>query len=543
MRISFSPQNFLFWGCSFVLLAALLVGGASRPGLASDLILQLLAIPLLALALWQGVPEPASRRWIDSVPLLLLALLAALTAAQLIPLPPEVWTTLPGRETILETYRTLGVELPWRPISVAPAATYASLLSLVVPASIFLAVTQLDTHKRSVLTLIVLAAAAVSVVLGLTQIAFGSQAAIRFYDVTNTSEATGFFANRNHYAALLYGAFLLAAVWASDLHRQYLARTRQRPFYIAALAAVLILMLALLAAQSMARSRGGLVLAIIAMGGALALAFMTPRQEQSRVSTTKILATVFAVASVLGAQFALYRIMQRFDADPLQDARVHFAQTTAEMGFALMPFGAGLGTFEPLYGIYEKVENLLAYTFANRAHNDLLEFWMELGLAAVVILAAFIIWLGARAFAVWRRGGVYSLDISLRRAAVLIIALLLMHSLVDYPLRTGAMAAVFALACGLLMPAPRSASGTMQADAASDTHAAMSPHGAGGLQQKRPFTLAPEHHAKIAAELSTPASGRGAAPPHTQTSSATQRNWQAPGEWPEEWKKGGGDDS
>lgn len=536
--LSFSPpRNLLFWGCSFVLLAALLIGGASRPGLASDLILQLISIPLLALALWQWSPAPAvnSQRWINFVPVLVLALLAAVTAAQLIPLPPEVWQALPGRETIAETYRTLGVELPWRPLSVAPSDTYASLLSLAVPASIFLAVCQLDAPQRRTLTLIVLAVAAVSVVLGLTQIAFGSGGAIRFYAFSNENEATGLFANRNHYAALLYCAFLLSAVWAGEAHQRFIAFGRKRPFYVAMLAGALVLMLALLAAQSMARSRAGLLLAIVAMIGVLALAFMAPRQAQSRVSITKILATVFAVASVLGAQFALYRIMQRFDSDPLQDARVHFAQTTADVGYTLMPFGAGLGTFEALYGVYEKVENLLPNTFANRAHNDLLEFWLELGLFAVIILAAFGIWLGMRAVAVWRPADEYSLDTSLMRAAVLIIGLLMLHSLVDYPLRTGAMAAVFAVACGMLMPPPRS-SGDIAAPArTTDVRAPATPQQRPvETAAKRPFALAPEHRAKVSAEALSP---RPEMPKDTRSSGTGARTWQSPEGWPDEWKK------
>jgi hypothetical protein len=41
-----------------------------------------------------------------------------------------------------------------------------------------------------------------------------------------------------------------------------------------------------------------------------------------------------------------------------------------------------------------------------------------------------------------------------------VIGLLLAHSLVDYPLRTPAMAVLFALACGLLVPGPGGAANT-----------------------------------------------------------------------------------
>ena len=51
------------------------------------------------------------------VPLILLGALAALMAIQLIPLPPGIWTALPGRERYLEAAAAIGIPQPWRPIS------------------------------------------------------------------------------------------------------------------------------------------------------------------------------------------------------------------------------------------------------------------------------------------------------------------------------------------------------------------------------------------------------------------------------------------
>ena len=43
-------------------------------------------------------------------------------------------------------------------------------------------------------------------------------------------------------------------------------------------------------------------------------------------------------------------------------------------------------------------------------------------------------------------------DPNLARAAVLVVIIMVVHSIVDYPLRTAALAAVFAFACALLIP-------------------------------------------------------------------------------------------
>jgi hypothetical protein len=78
-----------------------------------------------------------------------------------------------------------------------------------------------------------------------------------------------------------------------------------------------------------------------------------------------------------------------------------------------------------------------------------------------VLIGAFAIWFVLRLADVWRRSYREGLEIdrSLARAATLIIALLLAHSLVDYPLRTAALMAIMAFACALLIDPPISSPG------------------------------------------------------------------------------------
>jgi hypothetical protein len=72
---------------------------------------------------------------------------------------------------------------------------------------------------------------------------------------------------------------------------------------------------------------------------------------------------------------------------------------------------------------------------------------------SLVLMACFAIWFVFRAVQIWqsRPPGAGALDWSLTRAATLIVALVVAHSFVDYPLRTGAMTAMFAFACGLML--------------------------------------------------------------------------------------------
>src|SRR5262249_19618616 len=98
--------------------------------------------------------------------------------------------------------------------------------------------------------------------------------------------------------------------------------------------------------------------------------------------------------------------------------------------------------------------------YANHAHNDFLELWLNTGVVGLVLVGMFIVWLMLRAVEVWRSppvNGASELDWTLARAATIIVALLIAHSFVDYPLRTGGIMAIMAFACALLIDPPTDA--------------------------------------------------------------------------------------
>ncbi len=103
-------------------------------------------------------------------------------------------------------------------------------------------------------------------------------------------------------------------------------------------------------------------------------------------------------------------------------------------------------------------------SYVNRAHDDYLELWLEAGVVGATFGAIGLIWIGRNAISPWRRADAGSADNLLARAATISIALLLLHSFVDYPLRTSAMLAFFAVACALLTKAPMGAGGALVED-------------------------------------------------------------------------------
>ena len=204
-----------------VFLLALVLGGGTQQGFWSDAIIQLASLLLLGLVLLSPnlmqVPRGA---------VILLCLLVALPLVQIIPLPPLLWTALPGREEIVRGYNAANMPLPWLPISLAPSITWRSVLSLLPAIAVFLAVLCLSHRMRRNLVLMMLAVAFVSVLLDLLQMMGGQSSPLRFYAITNTDRAVGFFANSNHNAAFLYCAIPFAAAWSIGLRRQSRSRIR-----------------------------------------------------------------------------------------------------------------------------------------------------------------------------------------------------------------------------------------------------------------------------------------------------------------------------
>jgi O-antigen ligase len=221
--------------------------------------------------------------------------------------------------------------------------------------------------------------------------------------------------------------------------------------WIVPVLAGLTVLVVLVAAQAMARSRAGLGLTVAALVGATAIALLD-RRSASGITPAKLLLATAAGAVIYATQFALYRILDRFAADPMTDSRLTIARLTSEAAERYLPFGSGMGTFGPVYGMHERAADALPDIYINRAHNDFLELWLETGVAGLALAGAALLWLVVRIVRLWgRQVPGMGIDLSLARAATIVIVLIGAHSLVDYPLRTGAIMAIAAFSCGLLV--------------------------------------------------------------------------------------------
>jgi O-antigen ligase len=126
-------------------------------------------------------------------------------------------------------------------------------------------------------------------------------------------------------------------------------------------------------------------------------------------------------------------------------SRADILATTTRAAGDFMPFGSGLGSFRSVYPLYEHTDQVTD-TYVVHAHNDYAEVALELGLAGIILILLFLAWWIVAVWRVWRtaEAGPFA------RAAAIASAAILFHSLVDFPLRTAAISACFAMCLALL---------------------------------------------------------------------------------------------
>lgn len=420
-----------------LLIAAVVLGGASRQHELRLAIVELAALPLLivgATSLINGrVPA------VSGLALTVLSATAALPLLQLVPLPPTIWTSLPGREQMVLALNLIQVPPGWLPLSVAPDKTWRSFLALIPPVAMFLGVLSLGADLRLKLVYGLLAAVVVSVLLGTLQAASGGDQLYPWRS-TDAGSVVGFFANRNHLATLCLIAMPFAGAFVGRAQRRNTARDRLEMWVAVTLIALLVVALGVI------RSRAGVVLAVPALVGTLGVAWSASGRGQPKPAMIGITAMVgLAVTAV--ALFALGPILSRFDTSGVREGRFENWPVVLEAANSFLPLGSGFGSFDPVYRSVEPLDRLDP-TFFNQAHNEYLETWLEAGWLGMAVLTLFLVWFGRRAWAAWRAG--VSTERDLQRAATIGVGLVLLHSAGDYPLRTAAIATIFALCCGLI---------------------------------------------------------------------------------------------
>ena len=452
-----------------LLFASVVLGGATQSGTLGDVALQFLAVPALVLAGWVWLDRLDVRRrggWARESGVIDLTLAVAMGAcglviilAQVLPLYGNLgWGGVSAR---IASAGGMGLK-DWADTgssSIDPAASLAAVAGVLPPLALFLLVSSLGIERllHFIGWFVVFGLAGLA--LGILQVLQGADSSLRFFAVSNRTEAIGFFANRNHFAAQLYATLLLTVAWVATHAKRPFARRSPTSRKLLWLAGMFCVALLLLSGLALARSRAGILFvllaaaAIVAMSPTLVVAFGRRGRRVHRLFFIAVAAVLLLVGQ-LGAD----RFLQRFDAGLVDQMRAMLNAVTYEAMREALPFGTGLGTFPSVYAVYEKSQNLRA-EYANRAHDDWLEFPLEAGVPGILLIVLFLIWFSLSLYRVWMRPptGQDVRQCIAQQCASLVVLLLLLHSVVDYPLRTSTMFAYFAACCGLLVCLPAGA--------------------------------------------------------------------------------------
>ncbi len=427
---------------------AVLYGGYTGKWLERDAVHALLAALLIAgvaLRFYRLRPPVIGAAWG------LASLFVAVPLLQLVPLPPWLWTSLPGHGPVQAVFETSGLDVPWFPVSTVPLATWLSAAAMGFPLAFF--VLGLVLPPRGTIRFLQVASLglASSLLLGALQSLFPASEGLRVLG-QELGISSGFFENPNHFG---FASALLIMLLPAVLGRLGVdGHSVQAMFMRNALIAIIVTIVVVIGISS--GSRAAIILSVMAL---IFLALEARQQFESRLAGRMFM--------VLSAGIALLY----FSAELTGTLKDTFFQSEhrpimwvagLDLAWAHFPFGTGVGTFELAYLVHEPVEAMTPFII-NEAHNLYIQILVEWGFAGAVLmaLAAYGLVLGYRqgfgqnardaALKVWTENTSPKFDSGqrqLKRVCVAGLVLVMVHGLVDYPERTMALSGLLAFMLG-----------------------------------------------------------------------------------------------
>lgn len=454
---------------AFILLAILIVlsfflGGSARGDELTVLLLRPASVAILLGALYLLKAEHVRAALFPTCWLLAVFVLALL---HLVPLPPGLWELLPGRALVSQIDANLGMQSHWRPLSLSPELTRNALWSMTTPLACFFLAIQLSRQGLFRIFCLIVGMAVLSGLVATIQISQGPESFLYFYRITSRGIGVGFFANRNHQAVLLacmlpvsFGLLLIA------LRGRKLISYRSGPMLAMVGVGVIAAFLTILIVVT--GSRSGLALNLLALVFVILFArrnlavlrsVVAPRGKR-RPATGKgaqlqkalilVLPAIVLGALLLAILAGQDTAVQRLSGTGIEtEARGSIFETLYAMTIQYFPFGSGIGSFDPVFRVHEP-QNLLAPNYWNHAHNDWAEIVLTAGLPAIVLVAAgfWFILKNARLDSVGKDGdseaGIF------RFMALSVGAIMMVSSVVEYPLRTPVLSGIFCICIAVI---------------------------------------------------------------------------------------------
>lgn len=452
-----SASPLFFWSLATFVLVSPLYYASILP--LPQMLLQLGAIGFLfVIIVVQRAPWVLPRTLVAG-----LAVMIAYPLIQLLPLPDALWRALPGHHEYVAALDRFAAGIADQgragvrhTLSVVPAATEAGWLALLPPLACFLAATRLRADDVPKLLLLMTVFAGLEGLLGLLQVS-ASGPILQPRAQAATGIASGTFVNKNHFAGLLAMTLpvniglLVYSLRHQSHHRHHRSQARSFNANLFAQRALMFASAALmLLALLLSFSRAGIATAFI---GLACTAVLLAHPRDATKHTRWMVLGVVGLGIALAAGIGITPILDRFDPDHLHvttDERYLMSIATAHAAVEFLPFGSGLSTLVSVFPRFqpETMPGLVDY-----AHNDYAQAFLELGLAAPVIVALLLAAYGRRMLELLPRKGGHSFTILQLSAGIGLLPMIL-HSLFDFGLHMPAVAMWFATLAGVMFGEP-----------------------------------------------------------------------------------------
>ncbi len=432
-------RRFLLPALLVLLLAVWLGGGVTQDDTAIDEWLQLLALPLLAIALALLIaefPEDMYRRCGMAAALFI----ACVPLVQLLPLPTSSWGLPIAREALAADLGQAGVAAFPKRWTLTPQGTESALWSLMPALAAFFAAMALEAaHRRRLVQAIVLLVV-VNVAFAFFQTGLPQGSHLRLYQDFDAGFG-GFLVNMNHQATACIIGMVLAVGLAAEAHgRVERGETRpQMPWWYGGLAVCLLLMVPL------STARAGMAIALPALAAILLLAGVLRPSRIGKSKRATALAVLMGLVVIVGVRAALGWAA----VDEAEELRHTMRVATVEAAKMQAPLGSGVGSFVPVFEQSAPV-SLQRGRYVNHAHNEYVQWWLEAGWLGMFAL---IFALAVLALAAWRIASlrIRSGHAALAASGLVAICAALAHSWADFPLRTTTLMTTVAALRGFML--------------------------------------------------------------------------------------------
>ena len=397
------------WLLGGLFLAGLFLGGGTNPQLITDAIIQIATITICTSLLFMKRGKK-----VDVSIVLFLLLVFTVIIIQIVPLPIAVAKNIWPR-AVQDAWLAADSAARFGNISIVADKTLSVMIHYISLALLLLVLAELSYDELISITRIVMLGVAVLMLMALMQmstarVGVGIEVGLPF------PLRAGAFTNANHFATMMMMVIPPIVYWAYQGNK------------ILGFSLLALVWALLFGASSVAGILGGLAISLISI---------------NQFSDKKILRVfslpALAITMVLFIAIT-YGSLTKISKD-LDFGRLDFYKTTLSAIKQNLLFGTGFGTFVQAYQIYELPKDIYP-EYVNHAHNDYLELILEGGLVAASAIVLYLLFIGWKAYS--RRADAFA------KIALLSIVAALVHSLVDYPLRTMAIGFLFVLAHAFL---------------------------------------------------------------------------------------------